>query len=65
MMWMARNNFYLLASLLGVLQLFKQIREHKVNDLSIFEECNVALQTVLQTPVPGMDDYLKANRNEQ
>jgi len=57
--WALRNNAYWIMSTLGVLPWFKQLRETKAKTLPNYQELVSALQTVLQTPVPGMDEFLK------
>jgi len=57
--WILRNNAYLVMAAIGVLPWFKQLREQKAATQPNYHELVETLQTVLQTSVPGMDDFLK------
>jgi glycosyltransferase involved in cell wall biosynthesis len=58
-LWIMRTLIYGTAAVLGMLPFVRRLKEEPIKDKSYLQELNKELQTVLQTPVPGMDEYLK------
>jgi glycosyltransferase involved in cell wall biosynthesis len=61
MVWLMRTFIYGTAAILGILPFIKRLKDKPIKDKLYLQELNKELQTVLQTPVPGMDEYLKQN----
>jgi glycosyltransferase involved in cell wall biosynthesis len=59
MVWALRNCVYRTAAILGILPFVKRLKDKPIHDKDYLQELNKELQTVLQTPVSGMDEYLK------
>jgi glycosyltransferase involved in cell wall biosynthesis len=57
--WLMRTFVYGTAAILGVLPFVKRLKDKPIRDKLYLDKLNNELQTVLQTPVPGMDEYLK------
>jgi glycosyltransferase involved in cell wall biosynthesis len=57
--WLMRTFIYGTAAILGILPFVKRLKDKPIKDKLYLQELNKELQTVLQTPVPGMDEYLK------
>jgi glycosyltransferase involved in cell wall biosynthesis len=59
MVWSIRTLIYGTTAILGVLPFVKRLKDKPIRDKVYLDKLNSELQTVLQTPVPGMDEYLK------
>jgi glycosyltransferase involved in cell wall biosynthesis len=59
MIWLIRTLIYGTAAILGILPFVKRLKDKPIRDAAYLQELNSELQTVLQTPVPGMDEYLR------
>jgi hypothetical protein len=57
--WFMRTFTYGTAAVLGILPFVKKLKDKPIKDKLYLQELNNELQAVLQTPVPGMDEYLK------
>jgi hypothetical protein len=57
-LWATRNKTCELAARFNLLPWFKQLRANSPSNIDMLQQ---ELQTILQTKVPGMDEYLKQN----
>jgi glycosyltransferase involved in cell wall biosynthesis len=57
--WLMRTLIYGTAAILGILPFIKRLKDKPIRDKVYLQKLNNELQTVLQTHVPGMDEYLK------
>jgi glycosyltransferase involved in cell wall biosynthesis len=60
-LWATRNKTCELAAYFHLLPWFKQLRANSPSDINMLQQ---ELQIVLQTKVPGMDEYLKSKFNK-
>jgi glycosyltransferase involved in cell wall biosynthesis len=60
-LWAIRDYIYKTAAVLGILPFVKRLKDKPIRDKMYLDKLNKELQTVLQTPIPGMDEYLKQN----
>jgi glycosyltransferase involved in cell wall biosynthesis len=60
--WLMRTFVYGTTAILGILPFIKRLKDKLIRDKLYLDKLNGELQTVLQTPVPGMDGYLKQKR---
>jgi hypothetical protein len=60
--WFMRTFIYGTAAVLGILPFIKRLKDRPIRDKDYLQELNKELQIVLQTPVPGMDEYLKQKK---
>jgi glycosyltransferase involved in cell wall biosynthesis len=60
-LWIIRTFVYGTAAVLGILPFVKKLKDKPIRNKMYLDKLNKELQTVLQTPVSGMDEYLKQN----
>ena len=61
LLWKTRMFIYGVACILGVLPRIKQLKDKQIDNEVILLEIKNKLETILRTPVPGMDEYLTSS----
>ncbi len=63
--WGARSFVYGASTLLGLQTKLQHLKNSSISDKNQLQEMEQSLQTVLNTPVPGMDEYLETRWDKQ